>query len=405
MRSPLLPIFLTVLVDVLGLTIVLPLLPRYAEDFGATPFVATLIASSYAVCQLLASPLLGSLSDRIGRKPTLLASQAGSFVGFLILANANALWLVFLGRIIDGATAGNLTIAQAYISDVTKPENRSKAFGVIGIAFAIGFLVGPAFSGYSAAHYGHSVPFYVAAALSATSVLLTATLLPNVKPVITREREPHLAAFKRLFGMPLVRRRFGEFFLFSMAFSMLMSGLALFLEHRFHYDVAQAGWVYTFSALVGGMVQGPMMGRLVKRYGEPALTRFGFITMAIGYLVLGVADGMPLLLVAAGISSIGSSLLRPCITTLLTKSVSKSEQGATLGASQSLQSIAQIISPMIAGYLIGRALVGVYGIAAATPALLGFALTLRPTPPGPPEESAEEAPAPATPASTEGATS
>src|SRR5205085_1951553 len=133
-NSPLLPIFLTVFVDVLGLTLVLPLLPYYAEHFGATPLVATMITASYAVCQLISGPLLGRLSDNVGRKPTLLASQAGTFIAFLILARASSLWMLFLGRMIDGSTAGNLTIAQAYISDVTKPENRTKAFALIGIA-------------------------------------------------------------------------------------------------------------------------------------------------------------------------------------------------------------------------------------------------------------------------------
>src|SRR3954451_3265186 len=130
LRSPLLPIFLTVFVDVLGLTLVLPLLPYYAEHFGATPFVATTLTASFAVCQLVASPLLGRLSDKMGRKPVLVVSQLGTLVAFVILARANALWMLFLGRMIDGATAGNLTIAQAYISDVTKPENRTKAFAL-----------------------------------------------------------------------------------------------------------------------------------------------------------------------------------------------------------------------------------------------------------------------------------
>src|SRR5579863_767338 len=181
-RSPLLPIFLIVLVDVLGLTIILPLLPFYAEHFGASATVVGLLISSYACCQLIAGPILGRMSDHMGSRPLLLVSQLGTFIGFLILAYANALWLVFLSRIIDGATAGNLSLAQAYISDVTKPEERAKSFALIGIAFGMGFLLGPGLSGFLA-QYSYQYPIFAAAALSATSILSTYFLLPTNVPV------------------------------------------------------------------------------------------------------------------------------------------------------------------------------------------------------------------------------
>ncbi|HVW11057.1 MAG TPA: MFS transporter, partial [Bryobacteraceae bacterium] len=154
-RSPLLPIFLIVLVDILGMTIILPLLPFYALHFGASDTVVGLLISTYALCQLVAGPVLGSWSDRIGRKPLLILSQLGTFIGFLILANAWTLWVIFLSRVIDGITAGNLSLAQAYIADVTEPQNRAKSFGVIGIAFGIGFLVGPGISGFLS-QYGYT---------------------------------------------------------------------------------------------------------------------------------------------------------------------------------------------------------------------------------------------------------
>ena len=165
MKSPLLPIFLIVVVDVLGLTSMLPLLPFYAEHFGASPVVVGLLISSYALCQLVAGPILGQISDRVGRKPVLTVSQLGTFAGFLVLAWAPSLWVVFLARIIDGLTAGNLSIAQAYIADVTAPKDRAKSFALIGIAFGIGFLIGPGASGYLTHHYGYRVPIFCAAAL------------------------------------------------------------------------------------------------------------------------------------------------------------------------------------------------------------------------------------------------
>ena len=176
-KSPLLPIFLIVSVDVLGLTIILPLLPFYAEHYGASPAVVGLLVSLYAFCQLIAGPMLGRLSDHMGRRPLLLVSQVGTFIGFLILAYAHALWVIFLSRAIDGITAGNLSLAQAYISDVTRPEDRAKSFGLIGIAFGIGFLIGPAVSGILAKS-DYRYPVFAAAGLSALSILATAVLLP-----------------------------------------------------------------------------------------------------------------------------------------------------------------------------------------------------------------------------------
>src|SRR5215470_16984405 len=179
--SPLLSIFLIVLVYVLGLTIILRLLPFYAESFGATPAIVGMLVSAYAICQLIAGPPLGHLSDRVGRRPVLLVSQIGTCAGFLILAFAQALWMVFLARIIDGLTAGNLTVAQAYISDVTEPENRAKSFGIIGIAFGLGFLLGPGISGYLA-QFSNTYPILLAAGLPFTSIMCTYFLLPSVVP-------------------------------------------------------------------------------------------------------------------------------------------------------------------------------------------------------------------------------
>ena len=177
-RSPLLPIFLIVLVDVLGFTIVIPLLSLYAEKFGASPLVATTLVSVYALCSLISTPIIGKLSDRYGRKPLLLVSQAGTCGGFLLIGSAHALWMVFLGRILDGLTAGNLSLAQAYISDHTAPENRAKAFGVIGIAFGIGFMAGPGLGGYLDRY--QDIAGVVLATAGLIGIVFNATR-PNVK--------------------------------------------------------------------------------------------------------------------------------------------------------------------------------------------------------------------------------
>lgn len=405
LRSPLLPIFLTVFVDVLGLTLMLPLLPFYTEHFGGTPKTVGLLIASYAFCQLISGPILGRLSDRFGRKPVLLVSQVGTCASFLIIGFSNTLWMLFVGRIIDGLTAGNLSIAQAYISDVTRPENRTRAFALIGIAFGSGFLIGPAISGIMAHRFGFASPAFAAAGLSLLSILLTATLLPRNPirpqddeaaayrdapagdarvPVGGRPPPPPAAsrslAFGKFFARPGVRRRLSEFFAFSLSFSILVAGLALFLERRFGFNVENTGWVYAFSGLIGGFVQGGIIGRLVKRFGDAKLAMIGFVTMAIGYCLLGLAYRIPVLLVLVAISGFGVAVTRPALTTLITRSVSREEQGSALGVSQSLASIGQIVGAFIATSLIEHGWLGTYGLAAGSVALVGVLIGLQPEP-------------------------
>ncbi|MEO6048698.1 MAG: MFS transporter, partial [Candidatus Kapaibacterium sp.] len=376
--SPLFPIFIVVLVDVFGFTMIIPLLPAYAKMFNASDLTIGCIYASYAVCQFIAGPILGRISDRVGRRPTLIFSQVGSLIGFLVLGVANMLWLLFLSRIIDGLTAGNLSIAQAYISDVTKPQDRTKAFGLIGIAFGAGFLIGPAVSGLLS-RFGYHVPALVAAGLSLCSILCSIFLLPKVprstKPPVTIGR---LEQFSSFFKRPAPRTRLLEFFFFTLSFSMIVGGgLALFFFHVFQWGPEKTGYVFACSGLVGGLVQGGMIGRLVKKFGEEKLATIGFLTMAIGYAMLGFASNIPLLAVVILLTSFGSSVTRPSLTTLITKSVGPDEQGAVLGVSQTMASMAQIIGPIAAGLLIQHQLFTIYGITAGVIALAGASFGLQ----------------------------
>jgi len=398
MRSPLLPIFLIVVVDVLGLTIMFPLLPFYAEHFGAGPAVVGLLVSTYALCQLVAGPVLGQISDHLGRKPVLLASQMGTFAGFLVLASAPNLLVVFFARVIDGLTAGNLSIAQAYIADVTAPKERAKAFAIIGIAFGIGFLIGPGASGYLTKHYGFHVPILCAAALSLLSILGTTFLLPAVPPHPEGVPQPGAeaeapvapggrrlklldwGAYVGYFRRPLLGGLLTEFFLFTFAFATFTSGFALFAERRFTWHGApfgpkEVGYVFMYSGLLGIVVQGAMrQGALVRRVGEVRLVTLGFAAAAAGYALLGFSFAIPSLLVAASFASFGTGVLRPALTSLITQQVSRSEQGVVLGLNQSLLSIAQIVAPAIAGALIESGHLISWALWAA--AVLGFALLL-----------------------------
>jgi MFS family permease len=348
--------------------------------------------------------VLGRLSDRVGRKPVLLASQAGTFVALLIIGGASGthgaigLAMLFAGRIIDGLTAGNLSIAQAYISDVTLPEQRTRAFGLIGISFGMGFLVGPAISGLLARRYGFASPAYGAAGLSFLSIVFTVTLLPG-QAALEKIRvargtalqsaprghdggHPHTPggerslAFGRFFSRPLPRLRLLQFFLFTTSFAVLTGGLALFLHERFSFDVAQVGYVFMASGLVGAIIQGGLIGRMVKRLGEARLALAGFCSMAAAYPLLGPAHSVPALLALVCLGSFGVAVVRPCVTTLITKSVGRHEQGAALGTGQSLASISQMVGQPLAGLLIENHLLWAYGMAAGAFALLGALLSL-----------------------------
>jgi MFS transporter, DHA1 family, tetracycline resistance protein len=391
-RSPLLPIFLVVLVDVLGFTIVYPLLPFYAEKFGATPLVATTLVSVYALCSLFSTPVIGRLSDQFGRRRLLLISQAGTCAGFLVLASAGALWMVFLGRILDGLTAGNLSTAQAYISDHTKPENRARAFGLIGIAFGVGFFFGPALAGWLG-HYGvhgavppgqsGELPFLVAAGLSVISMICSYTLLepglprgaaptagdaaqalrPAVAPGGERPGVFDLSIYLDFFRRPGLGSLYLQFFLFTFSFSAFMSGFALFAERRFAtgdghlWTSREVGYLFAYSGFLGIILQGGLIGRLVKRFGEARLALAGFISLVVAYVVLGFIDAPPLapLLVVTAISAFGNGVLRPVLTSEITQRVGRHEQGVAIGISGSLSSLAMTIAPPIGGSLLGLA--------------------------------------------------
>lgn len=379
MRSPLAAIFLIVVVDVLAFTLIIPLLPFYAERFGATPEHVGMLVSTFAVCQFLAGPVLGNLSDRVGRKPVLAISQLGTFAGFLVLANAHSLAMIFLSRVIDGATAGNLSVAQAAIVDVTTPEKRARGFALIGVSFGIGFLIGPALSAWLVT-YDMRLPIYVAAGLSLLSVIFTLVMLPA-----PTKREPAPAgslrgevppgpskperrlgvldwgAYGAYLARPEIASRLAQYFLFSLSFITFTSGFALFSERRFvtsdgrPFGVREVGLVLAYSGVLGVILQGGLVGRVIARYGEARMVRFGFVLQAIGFAMLAWAHTVPMLLAASTVSSIGNAPLRPGLTSLITRRVGPHEQGLVLGLSQSLNSIAQIGAPLLATFVIGRA--------------------------------------------------
>jgi MFS family permease len=343
-----------------------------------------MLVSVFALCQLVSGPLLGRISDRVGRKPMLVVSQIGTFIGLLVMANAQTLWLLFVARIIDGATAGNLTLAQAYISDNTTPENRARSFGLIGIAFGLGFFLGPSVTGYLY-QFGLRAPIYAAAGLSLTSILCTALLLPNQRiaasegsatadagPAGQRLGLLDWGSYTPYFSRPVLAGLLAQMFLFGFAFTTFTSGFALFAERRFRWTPREIGYLFAYAGFLGIILQGGLIGRLVKRYGEPVLVAAGFTAMSLAYLLLGVSHDIGPLIVVATLASFGQGVLRPTLTSLITQNADRNEQGIVLGLNLSLMSIAQVVAPPLGGFLIGHGLLSEWAFVAGLAAGIGL---------------------------------
>ncbi|OLD27326.1 MAG: hypothetical protein AUJ04_04425 [Acidobacteria bacterium 13_1_40CM_3_55_6] len=280
-RSPLLVIFITVFIDLVGFGIVIPVLPFYAQGtkFGATPREVGLLFASYSVMQLIFAPVLGRLSDKYGRRPVLLISLIGTSLGFLILGFATTLWMLFLGRIIDGISGGNISTAQAYIADVTTKENRAKGMGLIGAAFGLGFVFGPAIGGVLS-RWGINVPFLFAGTLAFANAILLYFVLPET---VTQDHPARISAASgrgwRQLIESLKRPRLGFvltiYFLSIVAFSIMTAVFSLFMMFRLGYDAFHNGWVFAYVGVISAIIQGGLIGKLVKRFGEPTLVIIG----------------------------------------------------------------------------------------------------------------------------------
>lgn len=345
MNKALIPILGITLVDVLGFSMLIPILPYYAEHYGASPVAVGAIYSTVALCALVSSPIWGRVSDRIGRKGVLLASQVAAALGFLLLGIGGALWVIFLARAIEGLGGGGLGVTQAYVSDVTTPSERARAFGLVGATFGVGFLIGPALSGFLV-RFGYQVPLFLGAGLAICTIFLTIFLLPEShKPV---GGVVSLAKIWEALKAPRLGTLLLSQFTFSIAFYSWISIFALFVERVLGFGPSQSSFIFVVTAIIGIVVQAGFIGKLVDRFGEGRIAITGLTCAIAAYACVPYVTS-PLSLVGVVILwALSGALIRPAMSALISRAAPDEMRGTLFGVNDSLGNLAFIGAPIVA---------------------------------------------------------
>jgi DHA1 family tetracycline resistance protein-like MFS transporter len=353
-RSPLATILCIVFIDLIGFGMIIPILPLYAARFQASEWQIGVLLASYSFMQFLSSPILGWLSDRFGRRPVLLCSLLGSMIGYLLMANANSLAMLFLARIISGVAGASVGTASAYIADITPPENRSRRIGLIGAAFGIGFVLGPAIGGVLS-HFSVVAPFWFAAGLSFLNGLGVLAFLP--------EPERHAARATRADNFGEVLRQAGSWRLGVLiaTYFVAIAGFAIVTMiypqvsvRRFGLNQSQISYLFVLMGLIGAAIQGGGIGRLSQRFGDLNLACTGLALMAISMSLMSLASSIGLFVLFTVGLAVGNSLSQPTINAIASKGATSSLQGRVLGSLQSSGSLGRVFGPVIGGLLLTK---------------------------------------------------
>lgn len=338
-------------VDMLGFAIILPLLPFYALRLDATPEMVGWMIASFSIAQLIASPIWGRVSDRYGRRPALIIGLAASSIAFLVFGLADSLWLLFLSRIAQGAGGGTTGVAQAYVSDTVAPADRARALGWLSAATAAGVMVGPAI-GSGAAHFGRAAPGFIAAALCFLNALAAWRWLPESRSAedraVPRPRKPIWHAAYEVLRHPAGKaaRLIWIYGTGMLAFSLLTSILALWLDARFGVTEKTIGWFFVYNGMLSLVLRSLFLGPVVDRIGEMRAMRLGALILAVGLMLYTVAPNLWVLAAMIPLVPIGTALLFPASTSLLSHATDPSELGTTMGVAQTFAGIARIIAPI-----------------------------------------------------------
>jgi MFS transporter, DHA1 family, tetracycline resistance protein len=349
-RSPLASILSIVFIDLIGFGMIIPILPLYAQRFQATEWQIGILLASYSFMQFLASPVLGWLSDRYGRKPVLLCSLVGSAAGYLLMANAASLGILFAARILAGIAGASVGTASAYIADITPPEDRSKRIGLIGAAFGIGFVLGPAIGGILS-HFSVIAPFWFAAILSVLNAMLMWIVLPEPERHTARQKGPLMDTFEQAgswrLGVITV-----TYFIAIAGFAIVTVIYPQVSHRRFELNQSQISYIFVMMGLIGAAIQGGGIGRLAKRFGDASLAITGFALMAASMMLMPFASSVPMFLLFSVGLAIGNSLSQPTVNAMASKGASAALQGRVLGVVQSAGSLGRVFGPVIAGFLL-----------------------------------------------------
>ena len=345
MTRPLLIIFLTIFVNLVGFGIIIPLLPFYAETFGASPLVIGLLFAVFSLCQLLAAPALGDLSDRYGRRPILIFSLAGTVASFVMLAVAHSVVMLFAARIVDGLSGGNISTARAYVADVTEPKDRARAYGLIGAAFGLGFILGPALSGILAG-ISYTAPIWAAAGLTAVATAMAWFWLPET---VHRAQAGTGNPFGYLPGLVQrapVRRILTIDFIYWFAFATFQTTFSLFVARRFGFGVSKTGYFFAGFGLLGAVVQGGFIRPIVKRLGDKPTFLMGLGFGAFGLVAAALAHSVSMFALALVPLALGIGFGHPTISSLVSLVAHGDEQGRVQGAASAIESLGRTLGPI-----------------------------------------------------------
>jgi len=345
LTRPLLIIFLTILVNLIGFGIIIPLLPFYAETFGASPFRIGLLFAVFSLCQLFAAPVLGDWSDKYGRRPILILSLLGTVVSFVMLALAQSFTMLFLARVVDGLSGGNISTARAYVADVTEPKDRARAYGLIGVAFGMGFILGPALSGVLA-KISMTAPIWVAAGITAVATVMAWLWLPET---VHRAHAGTGLPFRNLATLmrrPNLRRVLAIDFVYWLAFAVFQTTFALFAARRFNFDAPQTGYFFAAFGVLGAVVQGAMIRPVVNRFGDKSTFIAGLLCGAVGLIATALTHSVALFALSLVPLALGIGFGHPTMTSLVSRAASGDEQGRVQGAASAVESLGRTIGPM-----------------------------------------------------------
>jgi DHA1 family tetracycline resistance protein-like MFS transporter len=336
---------LTIFVNLVGFGIIIPLLPFYAETFGASPLVIGLLFAVFSLCQLVAAPALGDLSDRYGRRPVLIFSLLGTVVSFVMLAVAHSITMLFIARIVDGLSGGNISTARAYVADVTEPKDRARAYGLIGAAFGLGFILGPALSAVLAS-ISYTAPIWAAAALTLVATLMAWLWLPETVHRAPAGAGNPFSYLPVLLQRPPVRRVLAVDFVYWLAFATFQTTFALFVARRFGFDAARTGYFLAAFGLLGAVIQGGLIRPIVARMGDKPTFMMGLVFGAGGLIGAALAHSVALFAVALVPLALGIGFGHPTMSSLVSRVARGNEQGRVQGAASAVESLGRTIGPV-----------------------------------------------------------